>query len=235
MKPERLIGELKYVGNETLADYAIALLESGCLPDPEFPLGQINSIYFDTPHQSAFTDKLNGDNLKTKVRIRWYGTHSEHSPAEDIPAFLEIKHRIGSARMKNRRPVSAPARWIREVPLDDPSLSAFLYRHIGLFDEALPPRLIPSICITYERRRYVCPRTGSRLAVDRHIRAGRINPAMLPTVTGVRLNWALCEFKSHGGTPPPWGFALYRAGFRLRSFSKYGECMNQALNGGAPA
>jgi hypothetical protein len=234
MTEERLVGELKYVGNETLADYAISLLESGCLPDPEYPLGQINSIYFDTPNLTALADKLNGDNLKLKVRIRWYGNLSGATGPGEVPAFIEIKHRIGSARRKNRRRVSVPARWINEVPLGDPSLPAFLYRQAGLFDEAIPDRLLPSICISYERRRYLCPRTGSRLAVDRDIRALRINEALLPAVVGVRLDRALCEFKSHGGTPPPWGLALYRAGFRLRSFSKYGECMTQVLQGGAP-
>ena len=234
MKEEHLVGELKYVGNETLADYAIALLESGCRPDPEFPLGQINSIYFDSPTQTAYEDKLNGDNLKLKVRIRWYGESIGATQTDEVQAFIEIKHRIGSARRKNRRQVSVPARWISEVPLGDPSLPAFLYRHARLFDEALPSNLAPSLCISYERRRFLCPRTGSRLAVDQHIRASRINEAMLPSVVGVRLNWALCEFKSHGGAAPPWGLALYRAGFRLRSFSKYGECMTQVFQGGAP-
>ena len=39
------------------------------------------------------------------------------------------------------------------------------------------------------------------------------------------------EFKNRGGSPPRWSEALQGAGLRLRSFSKYGECMLRITNG----
>lgn len=233
-KEEGLVNEVKFVGDETLADRAIALMDSGCWPDPQYPVGRIHSIYFDSPDRKALAEKVDGDNLKQKVRIRWY-ERPAGAPGDEIPVFIEIKHRLGSARRKHRHVATAPARWIRDVPLDDPSLPAFLHRHAGNLEGGLPLHWAPSICISYERRRYLCPRTGSRIAVDRRIEANRVNEAWLPSVARIRLDRSLCEFKNAGGAPPPWAEALCRAGFRLRSFSKYGECMNHVLNGGAPA
>lgn len=70
-KEEGLVTEVKFVGDETLADRAIILMDSGCLPDPEHPAGRIHSIYFDSPDRMALAEKVDGDNLKQKARIRW--------------------------------------------------------------------------------------------------------------------------------------------------------------------
>ena len=233
-KEEGLVNEVKFVGDETLADRAVALMDSGCWPDPQYPVGRIHSIYFDGPDRKALSEKVDGDNLKRKVRIRWY-ERPAGAPGDDVAVFIEIKHRVGAARRKFRHVATASERWIRGVPLGDPSLPAFLHRHAGDLGGALPLDWAPSICISYERRRYLCPRTGSRIAVDRNIEANRVNESWLPSVARIRLDRSLCEFKNEGGAPPPWAEALCRAGFRLRSFSKYGECMNRVLNGGAPA
>ena len=229
-----LTSELKFVGDETLAPAALALLDADCWPDPQHPAGQIHSVYFDTPDRRFHAEKTDGDNLKRKVRIRWY-ERPEADAAGETTVFVELKLRIGSARRKHRLAVPAPTRWLRTAPLDDPAWPAFLYRHAGALPEAIPLHLAPALCIRYARDRYVCPRTGSRIAVDRDIRAERLNPELLPGAPRVHLDRSLCEFKNRGGVLPALGEALFAAGFRLRSFSKYGECMNQALNGGTPA
>ncbi len=228
-----LVNEVKFVGDETLADQAMTLMDACCLPDSEFPVGHIHSIYFDSPHRYFHSEKVDGDNLKLKVRIRWYGRPGPLRDGE-IPTFIEAKHRLGSARRKHRIAVPAPERWINEARLDDPALPAFLYRHAGAFGEAIPLNLIPVVCISYERRRYLCPQTGSRIAVDRRIQANRINAREFPSVSRIQVHRTVCEFKNQGKAPPSWSQALYQAGFRLRSFSKYGECLNQVLHGGAP-
>lgn len=232
-KEEGLVNEVKFVGDETLADRAIALMDSGCLPDPHYPVGRIHSIYFDSPDRMALAEKVDGDNRKQKVRIRWY-ERPAGAAGDEIPVFIEIKHRLGSARRKHRHTTPANERWISTTPLSDPALPAFLHRQAGNLEGGWPLHWVPSICISYERRRYLCPQTGSRIAVDRCIEANRVNEALLPSVARIRLNRSLCEFKNRGGSAPPWALALCQAGFRLRSFSKYGECMNQVLNGGAP-
>ena len=229
-----LVNEVKFVGDEALANQAGALLDAVCLPDGEYPEGRINSIYFDGPARISLAEKVDGDNLKLKVRIRWYGRPAG-AEATEIPVFIEAKRRLGSARRKARVAVPAPAQWIAETPLDDDRLTAFLYRHAAALGEEIPLNLAPVLCISYERRRFRCPQTGSRIALDRNIRAGRINPRQFPVTAPVHLDRAVCEIKTRGQPLPGWTEALYRVGFRQRSFSKYGECMNRVLLGGAPA
>lgn len=226
--------ERKLVGDADAADTALALLATHCRPDPEHPTGLIRSIYFDTPDLRAGDEKANGDTFKCKVRIRWYGGHHE-ARATHLPVFIEIKQRIGAARRKLRLAVTAPAAPLLRAPLDDPFFGAFLLRHASVAAPALCPHGLAMLCIGYERRRYLCPHTGSRVAFDRHIGADRIHPLLAPALGPLRLRQTICEYKNPDGAPPPWLEALYRLGYRLRSFSKYGECLGQVCLGGAPA
>ncbi|MGB4046648.1 MAG: VTC domain-containing protein [Kiritimatiellia bacterium] len=232
-RPKGLTNELKFVGHPALAADAIGLLAATCLPDPLYPVGYIHSIYFDTLLRDFWAAKKEGDHLKQKVRIRWYGTDGPPQNAE-IPAFIEVKNRIGSARDKSRIKISAPAPWIQDVPLEDPSVTAFLYQHAPKLMEPIPMSLVPVICISYARRRYVCPLTGSRIALDTQIRAERLNATQFPAIHHVQVEQIVCEFKNQGKTLPDWVEQLYSLGLRLRSFSKFGECMNQILHGGIP-
>lgn len=232
-QPSGLVNELKFVGDELWVHQATCLLDSFCLADSEYPVGYIHSIYFDTPDRSYLDEKIDGDNLKQKVRIRWYGRTGPTGEG-DIPVFVEVKGRLGSARKKSRVTVPARERWINETPLTDPALVSFLYQHAGKTVESIPLNLVPVLCISYERLRYRCPQTDSRIALDRRIRAERVNATQFPSLSAVHLNRIVCEFKKSGKALPSWSDAFYDAGFRLRSFSKFGECMNLVLNGGTP-
>jgi hypothetical protein len=111
------------------------------------------------------------------------------------------------------------------------SAEAFIRAHAQALGGDVPRHSIPILCISYDRRRYVCPYTGSRVALDSGIHADRANGQWIPSVAVGRLSHTVCEFKNQGGPPPPWVHALYCAGFRLRSYSKYGACMAQLLEG----
>lgn len=230
---QNLVNERKFVGGGVLAGLASSMLDARCLPDGDYPLGHINSIYFDASDATSFDEKEEGDNIKMKIRMRWYGSPDEDTD-KAIPVFIEVKNRLGSARRKERHVVSAPGRWISVTPLDDPSFPAFLYQQTSSLGEPVPLHWIPSVCISYDRRRYVCPLTGSRVSVDWNIRTGRANSSIFGFFTPVELPFAICEFKNQGGEAPPWADLLYNAGFRLRSFSKYGECINQIKSGATP-
>ena len=55
-----------------------------------FPTRQINSIYFDDYSYSSLEDSIEGNSLRTKKRIRWYGMQKKK-----IDATLEIKKKQG--------------------------------------------------------------------------------------------------------------------------------------------
>lgn len=228
--PVELTNELKFVGSSVQLDDVVALFEANACPDGKHPIGEIRSIYFDTPQLDYWFDKIDGDNLKQKVRLRWYG-EDERPAGQEINAFIEVKNRIGSARDKSRLRVKVDGDWIDSISLSAGELTRFLYERSGELPEPIPLNLIPVVCITYKRRRYDCPITGSRLAVDYQIRAERYNESRFAAVCGASLDRIVCEFKNSDKRLPSWAESLYSMGLRLRSFSKFGECMSQLTYG----
>ena len=224
-----LVNERKFAGDVRAQPFVAALLDARLLPDRYHPEDRVNSIYFDTPDLRCWAEKDNGDNLKTKIRLRWYGRPEDLSG--EVPVFLEAKHRIGSARRKARIDLTAPADWLRTVALDDPSLPAFLARHSVELDEPVLSGWTPVCLISYDRIRYNDLRKRTRVSVDWNVRADRFNETLFPWATPVALDEMVCEFKNRDGDPPFWAEAMLRAGLRLRSFSKYGECMRRLVTG----
>ena len=226
---EGLVNERKLVGPAFLAPRAIAWLTSSTVPDSCFPEGKLHSIYFDSPNLDSYGEKINGDNLKMKVRLRWYETDA---PVDaEVPCYLEMKLRIGAARRKARVKLSARSGWLRHTPLMDASFGRFLAAHAPELPHPIPHHWVPSICVTYRRRRFFCPQTETRVAVDWDIHADRGNSLLLPAVGPVRLDCSLCEFKNEGGGAPPWLEGLFEAGYRLRAHSKYASLIELASRG----
>ncbi|MCL1910339.1 MAG: VTC domain-containing protein, partial [Kiritimatiellaeota bacterium] len=212
-------------------------------PDGEYPEGDTSSVYFDTPDFRFLGEKDDGDNFKTKLRLRWYdvgvGTAGngrsggQNKAAESggaeverkvIPAFLEIKLRFGAARDKFRKRITIDAaRAATAIPGDGffESVAAEAARDWEPC-AMIPPALPAMIIISYNRRRHICPFTGSRVALDTRIRAERFNPAFFTAPAPVAVPDTVCEFKNNTLATPPWLRALEANGFRLRSFSKYG-------------
>ena len=230
---ESLINERKFTAHSLDTDRALTLIGHFCMPDPVYPVGRVNSIYYDTLQLAAFKEKFEGDTTKRKYRLRWYDVPGD-AAAGNTTAFLEIKYRYGSARDKARHKLSLDYRWLTRCPLHDPALTALLRRHGPTFADHLPLDLYPAVCISYDRRRFQCSRTGIIVCVDSAIRADRVNADLFPDVPPFDLQTVVCEFKSPGFSDLPWAASLYHAGFRIRSFSKYGECIHQIKHGGAP-
>jgi hypothetical protein len=227
---ENLVNERKFSGSVLALGRALAILESYCAADDLYAAGVVNSIYFDTPGLSAYRETDNGDNVKTKVRLRWYGL-PEDQP-EKVPAFIEVKGRFGSARRKSHQEVTAPREILLDAPLDGWALPDFLFSSSAGLGVPLSRELRPVCVISYSRRRYFDTPTKSRIALDWDIRAERFNTSLFPWATPVHLDALVCEFKNKGGTPPGWSALMMNAGLRVGRFSKYGECMSRLLSGG---
>lgn len=224
-----LVNERKFTGPAGSLPFVLALLDARCLPDARYPVGRVNSVYFDTPGKRSYWEKANGDNLKMKVRLRWYGRAGDLSG--DVPAFLELKYRLGSARRKVRLDVSVPSGWLCRTPLRDASFRDFLAGHEDGLGVAVGVDWAPTVCVSYDRARYDDPVGGSRVSVDWNIRADRFNEDVFPGAAPVALDVVVCEFKNKGGAPPAWADEMARARFRLGSFSKYGECVSRLMDG----
>ena len=228
-----LVNERKFTAHSLDTDRALTLVGHFCEPDPVYPRGRVNSIYFDTLHLATFKEKIEGDTTKRKYRLRWYDVPGDH-PGAELTAFLEIKYRYGSARDKIRKTLPVRKDWITTCPLHDPDIVHLLYEHAAEMEDNIPLNLYPAVCISYDRHRFICRRTGITVCVDSDIRADRVSPELFPETPPFSLNTVLCEFKGPGFPDLPWAGSLYHAGFRIRSFSKYGECIHQIKHGGAP-
>ena len=227
---KNLVNERKFSGGMLSFGRVVAVLESHCAADDLYAAGVVNSVYFDTPGLSSYRETANGDNIKTKVRLRWYGLPGE-LPAE-VPVFIEVKGRFGAARRKTHDQTLAPRALLLDSPLEGWDLSDFLFSRSGGLGIALPRELRPVCCISYNRRRYYDPPSSSRVALDWDIRAERFNRLLFPWAAPVRLDALVCEFKNADGSPPPWSEQMTEAGLRIGRFSKYGECMSRLVSGG---
>ena len=56
-----------------------------------FPSRFINNIYLDTYNYKNYNDNINGEQMRKKTRIRWYG-----DLFGKIDPYLEVKERSGS-------------------------------------------------------------------------------------------------------------------------------------------
>lgn len=221
----QIIRERKFTSSLKLKERALAILEHHCFPDPAYPKGIVNSIYYDSYCLKSYNEKLEGDNLKLKIRIRWYDQWGS-SQVSQTKAFIEVKCRIGAARRKSRKEISVPGNLLYSTPLEDKRLVDLLYDHSGNFEDLIPLDLMPVVSISYERQCYVCPRSRGGLCIDMNIQGNRYNSKLFCASNSVSSNMVICEFKDPGIEDLPLGQDLYFAVFKLRSFSKYGECVS---------
>ena len=226
-----MTNERKFAGDARALPTATAVLDACCTPDRAHPRGRTNTVYYDTPDLRAWAAKSDGDNLKRKVRARWYGRTEALSGT--VPVFLELKWRVGAARRKERAMTGVPAADLASAPLDDRFWLDLFARAAGRLGAPVGPAWAPTCLISYDRLRWDDPRGGSRVSLDWNIAAERWNASRFPWAVPVALDEIVCEFKNPTGDPPGWAEEMVRAGLRLRSFSKYGECM-QRISSGTP-
>lgn len=226
-----LVCERKYVAPAAMKRWALELLALHAHPDPDYPEGVVESIYFDDAAFSCYWEKANGDALKSKLRLRWYPGR-EPPPGGRIRAFLEIKERIGAARDKQHLGFETDWALLAGAPLHAPALAALAYRQAEAAGLRLSAGLVPTLAIRYHRRRFVCPVTQARLNLDSEIVSERSNGDLLAPGPRLASPRVVVEAKSASHRAWSWTEALERIGFSLSSFSKYGEFMETRIHGG---
>lgn len=225
-----LVCERKFVSDRVRPEVAISVLNSYCRPDGQFPEGELESIYFDDANLTSYWEKINGDSLKRKVRIRWY--HYTADKEGHCRAFLEIKNRIGAARDKERYEFIGNYDFLSNADISDLRFVKLLEQITKDSGLPIPSGIVPSVAIRYHRNRFVCPLTHSRISVDYNLQCTRANKIFFPMPVKLTTPLVVCEAKSP--TARHWNFeeSISRIGFHLESFSKYGHFVTQQLQGG---
>lgn len=227
---------------------AFALLRRTCRADREYPVGQVNSLYFDTPDLDQHRRSDSGEYAKDKVRIRWYGEqHDPHrtlacsalsadligaaSPErlanEPVRVWLELKSRRGFASTKQRVTDDVPASTLAFTALPrgivSPLTLARTMARFGLFTYA---PLRPVIAISYWRYRFVEPQTGFRISIDSRIRSSVVIPGFGCGERGLELPGAIIEVKGPRFEVPHNLRAIAEIGSSWTRYSKYSSSLD---------
>ncbi len=128
----------------------------------------IRSLYFDTLDETDYEDKIDGIELRRKIRLRIY------DPTSDF-AMLEMKQKEGSYQKKrslrlNRQDAQAVARGRYESLLrySDP----FAAECYGLMHRRC---YRPKTIVEYRRKAYIAKENKIRITLDQNIRATETN------------------------------------------------------------
>jgi len=186
----------------------------------------VRSIYFDTPGMLFYYEKIDGQKLRKKLRVRSYDARGEHEAA-----FLEIKRKIDNIIYKERAgvPIGQAANLTNGARLsllrDKPSipeqaaLSKFVYLTKRL-------HLNPTVLITYEREAFVgLDDPNVRITFDCNLRSYN-NPNIDDLFREEDLRtiaepWFILEIKFYGRMPL-WTRSIVREfGLRKQAISKY--------------
>lgn len=205
--------------------FVMSMLKHQLAPDSKFRKGRITSVYYDTPTLDLYHEKRASTYLKTKVRLRWYGTPTCNDG--DVGCYLEIKRKIGGTRQKQRLPVQIPAATLAKFDLDARALTS-LPELLPTLGHSLDGALMPMLAVQYERQRFVHPGTGTRIAVDTDICCPAVNRRFVPGFAPAFVDACVLEIKGSERELPEWLMPL-RQYVRKDAFSKYASCFEHLL------
>jgi hypothetical protein len=160
--------ERKFPVEPRFAHMLTAWLGHAFVTPGDFPAGRVTSCYFDTDDWECYFESLDGDYLKSKVRLRWYDALPRSGP---VNAFLEAKQKTGVATWKRRRPLTVDAEQLRAGRIAEALPHSVLESALAGMGIVDGRRLRPAVTVTYRRSRFVDPSTGFQLAIDSDIEA----------------------------------------------------------------
>jgi len=137
-----------------------------------FPDRQINSIYFDDFSFSSFEDSIEGNCLRTKTRLRWYGNEDS-----EVSAVLELKKKKGMYSWKhlyqNKYRINPKARnWTTFIK--------FLQKE---GKDLILTQLKPKSIVSYQRNYYASFDGKVRITIDRNLKTYRQDISVNPNLT----------------------------------------------------
>lgn len=235
--------ELKYIIAEedcpALLDLAAphVSLDANARPMPSGRKGYVvSSVYLDDPELGGYTERLNMDRVRNRVRVRTYGARGQGAPV-----FLEAKRKLDDQVIKHRVKVSDAETWA--------TLGDRPWQHVleGLTraQRAIADRfvahvdgrnMVPVCTVRYEREIFV--EGTSRLTLDRFVQGVSNPPAHdLYAPADLRLipeGWVVLELKFNGQMPG-WMRVLNRAmKLRAEPVSKFALGVGHALRADRP-
>lgn len=153
--------------------------------ESHYPDRLVSSLYFDTDEWDCYQSSVNGESLRRKFRVRWYGSLSE----SDL-ATLEIKEKNGHTNRKHRF----------ELPVNGSVLNNF-DRFEKLTNELLQKacfsfaRLRPRVVCSYERSYFYIRGTSIRITLDSKLTFYRTINNKLISPAPINCPYSVIEYK----------------------------------------
>jgi len=236
--------EIKYVVETRRLPEIQAGLADFLEPDPNSSGGNgyyVHSIYFDSPNYRLYTDKVEGELIRIKPRIRCYRSAPDAPPRE---LFLELKGRYDRVVAKRRTPIDlALANHLLGTLAPEVNGAAVMSSALAEFDYLCQRyRLSPSVTVFYHRT----PFHGAfypdmRMTFDRGVRCSLSTRLDSPVDTfGYALppNQAIVELKYNEKISGLLLRRLCSLGLQQQTVSKYGisleTCYRQVYRGRVP-
>lgn len=187
------------------------------------PDGQywIRSLYFDTPGNRDYYDKLNGYSERRKIRLRIYD-------ADTDVAMLEHKCKRGAYVCKESMPLGRQDA-IRLSRNDCAFLPPVSHGAAGKFYTLFHlEQLRPILLIDYKRQAFELPFENIRITIDRDLRASadtaRLFDKSVPSINAMRDARCILEVKYRNAIPVFISRILSVVSLPVTSISKYSIC-----------
>ena len=223
--------EIKYLVKLRQLDQVLATLDGLLSPDRNGGLDggyYVHSIYYDSPDLNYFREKMEGQKVRMKPRLRSYRSGLDGSPTA---LFLELKGRHDRIVNKRRCRLDADLaqKLLTDAPVrpngwasDSPILGEFQYlshRH----------RLQPCVSVLYHRTAYFgtfCP--NLRITFDRLVQCSAATSLTAPSdgfQPTIAYDQAVVELKYNDKVPRMLLNRLHALGLQHRTFSKFATSM----------
>lgn len=181
-----------------------------------FPDRQINSIYFDDFSFSSFEDSIEGNCLRTKTRLRWYGNGND-----EVSAVLELKKKQGMYSWKhlyqNNYRINPNAR----------NWSTFIKFLQKEENDLVLTQLNQQSIVTYQRSYYASFDGKVRITIDRNLKTYRQDICVNPNLSRPKnhINLIIMEMKVDISNSHLIREVCEDIPFNPKRFSKYCESL----------
>lgn len=180
----------------------------------------IRSLYFDDPNYTAFRDKVDGVDNRTKYRIRCYN-------GDTSVCRLERKEKKGHLTRKTGQSItSKQATALQNRTFTD--LPDGLAQELRL--RCAGDGLQPMVLVDYDRTPFVCPSGNTRITLDENLRTRPYCADLFSSSTGMfpvlEDGEVILEVKFDDFLPGYLSEALSDIPKVPMAFSKFAMCMN---------
>jgi hypothetical protein len=230
--------ELKYIVPRSVGQAFRSEIAHHLVPDHRGASYYLSSLYYDSPRYGCYAEKVEGDRVRRKVRIRHYETEAVLTP--DATVFLEVKQRVNRVTQKRRAPLPLAAamalctdRIASEV--DDPRDQAVVDEVYALCSQW---QLRPAAITSYHREAWNGTEydPGTRVTIDTNLRY-RVTDLDLSSKNAGRYAYhpmiELIEVKVNERIPSWLAEIVSRLDLTITRTSKY--CQSVEAGGRQPA